>query len=175
MINIRSILQIQAFARLDGVYLAIYWIVSFLSTIYLPELGLGGLLALSTPFFVGWRLVKFRNYALDGVIPLGRAILYCIYVFFCGAFIFSAFQFFYLSLVDDGKFASMLTSTAIMLDTLSGSKSHEYAKAMSFYTQMPPLALTSIFMIDEIILGLIATPVIALLCFRRPKQNTINH
>ncbi|KGI61101.1 hypothetical protein HMPREF3034_01867 [Prevotella sp. DNF00663] len=175
MINIRSILQMQAFARLDGVYLAILWIVSFLSTIYLPEIGIGGFLVLFTPFFVGWRLTKFRDYALDGIIPLGRAILYCMDVFFCGAFIFSAFQFFYLSLVDDGQFTSMLTSTAILMDTITGSKGHEYTKAISFYTQMSPLSLTSIFMIDEIILGFIVTPVIALFCFRRTKKNIIKH
>ena len=64
MIKIEDLVQLKAFARQDGAILCLLWFVSFLAIMYMPESGLGNILALLTPILVGWRLCAFRNYAL---------------------------------------------------------------------------------------------------------------
>ena len=82
MINVTALVQLKAFARQDGVILALTWIASFILMIYTPQYSYGNLLALSTPFIVGWRLCAFRNYALDGKISFRRGFAYSCYTFF---------------------------------------------------------------------------------------------
>jgi len=79
MIDFNAITQTKAFARQDGVFLSMLWIVTFALVIYAPQTDLGGLLVFSTPLFVVWRMIKFRNYALDGVMSYRKALVYCIY------------------------------------------------------------------------------------------------
>ena len=79
MIDFNAITQTKAFARQDGVFLSMLWIVTFALVIYAPQTDLGGLLVFSTPLFVAWRMIKFRNYALDGVMSYRKALVYCIW------------------------------------------------------------------------------------------------
>ena len=64
MINVTALVQLKAFARQDGVILALTWIASFILMIYTPQYSYGNLLALSTPFIVGWRLCAFFSMPL---------------------------------------------------------------------------------------------------------------
>ena len=52
MIDFNAITQTKAFARQDGVFLSMLWIVTFALVIYAPQTDLGGLLVFSTPLFV---------------------------------------------------------------------------------------------------------------------------
>lgn len=81
MINVTSLIQVKAFARQDGFFLFLLWLASFGAFIANPVSTWGSLLAMSTPFFVGWLLVRFRNYALDGAISFRRALAFCFYTF----------------------------------------------------------------------------------------------
>ena len=78
MINSQSLRQAQAFARQDGALLGLLWCVAFASSLYMPQSSIGGLLTLATPIFMIWRLIVFRNYALEGRISYRRAFYYCV-------------------------------------------------------------------------------------------------
>ena len=47
MIDFNAITQTKAFARQDGVFLSMLWIVTFALVIYAPQTDLGGLLVFS--------------------------------------------------------------------------------------------------------------------------------
>lgn len=101
--------QLRAYTRYDGIYLGILWLASFACTV-LSSLGtfvgaIGNLLVLSTPFFVAYRLRKYREEALGGKIAFSRAMLYCIRVFFDGALFFAVFQWLYMKFLDGGRLA----------------------------------------------------------------------
>ena len=91
--------QLKAFARQDGALLALLWVVTFLLYILGVSnswLGMAALmLMIYTPFFVGERLAKFRDYGLNGLISFRRGYAYTIFVFFYGGVLF-IFTFDYL-------------------------------------------------------------------------------
>ena len=80
--------QLKAFARQDGVLLALLWVSSFL--LYImglsnQMLGMAAIiLMLYTPFFVSGRLAKFRDYGREGLISFRRGYAYTVLVFFYG-------------------------------------------------------------------------------------------
>ena len=87
-----ALIQLRAFARIDGIYMALLWTLSFGSIILFPESMWGTMLAIATPFLACARLRVFRDYALDGAISLRRAYAYLWYVFFYASLIFAAIQ-----------------------------------------------------------------------------------
>lgn len=99
-------IQLKAYARQDGFFLALLWIASFASYILgisnqlLAMLAL--MLALMTPFFVAGRLRKFRDEGRDGLISFSRSYAYTIFVFFYGAVLLAVVQFLYFAYVDNG-------------------------------------------------------------------------
>ena len=112
-------LQLKAFARQDGALLALLWVSSFL--LYImglsnQMLGLAAiLLMLYTPFFVGSRLGKFRDFGREGLISFRRGYAYTILVFFYGGVLFAIAQYLYFAYVDHGfllsQFSKMVTSS----------------------------------------------------------------
>ena len=99
-------IQLKAYARQDGFFLALLWIASCASYILgisnqlLAMLAL--MLALMTPFFVAGRLRKFRDEGRDGLISFSRSYAYTIFVFFYGAVLLAVVQFLYFAYVDNG-------------------------------------------------------------------------
>ncbi|WP_315342606.1 DUF4199 domain-containing protein [Hoylesella oralis] len=108
MINIASLIQLKAFAQQDGALLSLLWLVGFASMVLVPVPFLNELVVLATPFFVGWRLFKFRNYALSGIISYRRAFGYCFYTFLYSSLIFAVAQGLYFQFLDHGKFTALL-------------------------------------------------------------------
>ena len=56
MISFNAITQTKAFARQDGVFLSMLWMITFALVVYLPKTDIGGLLVFSTPLFVAWQI-----------------------------------------------------------------------------------------------------------------------
>lgn len=110
--------QLKAFARQDGALLALLWVVTFLLYILGVSnswLGMAALmLMIYTPFFVGERLGKFRDYGLNGLISFRRGYAYTIFVFFYGGILFAIAQYLYFAFMDNGfllsQFSKMVTS-----------------------------------------------------------------
>ena len=82
-------IQLKAYARQDGFFLALLWITSFifyiigLSNSLLAMASL--IMAIVSPFFVASRLRNFRDVGREGFISFGRSYAYTIFVFFYGA------------------------------------------------------------------------------------------
>lgn len=106
-------IQLKAFARQDGVLLALLWVSSFLLYIMGMSnqiLGLAAvILMLYTPFFVGARLGKFRDYGREGLISFRRGYAYTILVFFYGGVLFAVAQYLYFAFMDQGFLVSQFS------------------------------------------------------------------
>ena len=177
MITPQDILQLRAFARQDGFLTALLWTASFAAMIYTPETPIGQLLMLATPFFVGWRLNVFRNYALDGVISYRRAYAYSLHVFFYSALVFALVQFAYFRYLDGGRFVMQLTQGMDVLRQLYASEGAP-AETGAMLSQMDqsletirtsrPIDLTFVFMMMNLWIGFLLSFLIA--AFGRSSQ-----
>lgn len=177
MINVKSLIQLKAFARQDGALLSLLWISSFAATTLAPASSLGNLLAIATPFFVGWRLTLFRNEALDGAISFRRGYGYVVYTFFYASLIFALAQALYFMYLDNGAFAGMLTEAAATLTPFykqSGLSQQEIDATMNMMLSMKPLHWALMFMFQNILIGFCLGAPIALLCRRKPSQPVQN-
>lgn len=166
MINVIALVQLKAFARQDGALLGLVWIASFACIIYMPQSILGNLLALSTPFVVGWRLVAFRNVALDGRISFRRALAYCLYVFFYGSILFALGQFLYMQFLDHGTFMAMLSAAADELQRAykqAGYDTSSFSASFAAFRSLSPILLAFSFMMQNLFIGaLLSLPIAAI-------------
>jgi hypothetical protein len=111
-------IQLKAYARQDGFFLALLWTASFvcyimgISNQMLGMLAIG--LAIMTPFFVAGRLRKFRDEGREGLISFRRCYAYTIFVFFYAAVLLAVVQFLYFAYIDNGylmsSFSRMMSS-----------------------------------------------------------------
>ena len=67
------------------------------------------ILMLYTPFFVGTRLGKFRDYGRDGQISFRRGYAYTVLVFFYGGVLFAVAQYIYFAFMDQGFLVSQFS------------------------------------------------------------------
>ena len=108
-------IQLKAFARIDGALLSVLWIASFACYVAGIANSLYGMIALclmlSTPFFVGLRLGKFRDEGRNGIISLRRGWAYSIFVFFYAAILLALAQYIYFAYIDQGYLLMSFTKT----------------------------------------------------------------
>ena len=102
MIKIEEFMQLKAFARVDALLLTLLWTVSFACVTMIGAGTMGNLLAMATPFFIGWRTCLFRNNVLNGRISLRRAYAYSLYNFVYASLAFALVQFVYFRFIDNG-------------------------------------------------------------------------
>lgn len=112
-INISEIVQLRAFSRLDGLWLALYWTVSF--AVASPQGTIGTLLAIATPVFMYWRLRVYRDKVLTGHLSFRRALYYCAVMASHAICVFALVQFVYFKFIDGGRFAAQILE---MVDTM---------------------------------------------------------
>jgi hypothetical protein len=179
MILAQTVIQLKAFARQDGAILGLVWIASFASMILSPQSSWCGLIAMTTPFIVGWRLCKFRDYALDGKISFLRSLAYSWYTFFYASLLFAIAQYVYFRYLDNGTLVTMLMQAVQMLTPIykeHGVSTTELTQAVNIYTTLKPIQLTFMFMMQNIFAGLILGLPIAAICARRvaKKRNQTN-
>lgn len=168
-----NLMQLKAFARQDGLILALVWIASFAATMYLPASGLGNLLALATPFVVGWRLCSFRNYALDGVISFRRGYGFSVYTFFYASMIFAVAQYLYFKFLDHGMFAEMLATTLqAVMDAYkqAGMATEEMQATADMMQQLTPVNWAFMFMVQNFFIGIAMSLPIAAVCMKRTNK-----
>ena len=174
MINVQNLVQTRAFARQDGAILGLVWIVSFAFTMLAVKpdqsfLGLiGNLLLISTPFVVGKRLKSFRDYALEGTISFRRGTFYCMQTFFNATLLLTVVQFLWFSFMDMGPFMALLESTYHLSEA-------EAKATIDTILSMKPLAWASMFMITDLIVGVVLSPVIAAIMAQRVSIKNINN
>lgn len=164
MIDKKTIAQVKAYARIDGALLSLVWIASFAITIMQPTNIFGQILTLCTPFFVGWRQIKFRNEVLDGHISFRRAYTYCFYTFIYAALIFAIVQYVYFRFLDHGRFTSMMVDTLNMLAPVyekNGVPREQIDEVSKTIMKTSPAELTFIFMVQNILVGMVVSIFIA--------------
>ncbi len=179
MITSESIIQLKAFARQDGALLSLVWLASFMCFVGQftdPALGLlYELLAVGSLFFLGWRLRRFRDNALDGVISFRRAFAYCAFCFFYASLIFALAQYVYFAYLDHGtvfngisQMLSLPQASAMM--SVYGYSQQEIKEALSAFQGLRPIEISAFFFLSNLYIGAIISIVIALIMKRkRPK------
>lgn len=156
MINFNAITQTKAFARQDGVFLSMLWMITFALVVYLPKTDLGGLLVFSTPLFVAWRMIRFRNYALDGIMSYRRALVYCFYTFFYASLLFGVALFIYFRFIDNGRFLGVMSSAVFQMMPLykqNGVSTQQLTDGLAMLEQLTPMELSFLIFIYGIMIG----------------------
>ena len=157
MININHLVQLKAFARQDALLLALLWAASFACIMLLNAGFIGNILALATPFLVGYRLKAFRTEALFGVISFRRAYAYSLYVFIYASLVFALVQYAYFQFLDNGAFANLITSTMKQLAPIYEQQ------GMDVVTMITPVHWAFMFMMQNLAIGAIVSLPIALI------------
>lgn len=170
MITPQTIAQLRAYARQDGLLLALLWIASFASMMYTPETPISQLLLLSTPFFVGWRMVAFRQDALDGAMSYRRGFAYCLHTFFYASLVFAVAQFLYFRYLDGGRFLMQMTQAVDLVKEMASQSpstgqmdtmAAQMNESLQEMREMKPIDLTFFFMMMNMWIGFISSVVIA--------------
>lgn len=170
MTRIEELAQLKAFARQDGFFLSLLWIASFAFIVAAPSSMMGNLLAFATPFFVGWRLCKFRDNALDGVISMRRGMAYCFYTFVYASLVFALAQFIYFRFLDHGNFFAMFSESMNNIGPVYeqyGISQQELKQTMDMMGSMSPIQWAFTFMMQNFIVGFFLSIPIAAICARR--------
>lgn len=160
--------QLRVYARYDGIYLSVIWIASFASIICSPSLPplrmVCLLLILSTPFFVAYRLRLFRQEALGDQINFGRALLYCLRVFFNAAFLFAIAQWAYMQFIDNGRLLTIIRALVSMKERQGVFRQigMEPNIILQAFEQVTPLEFASSYLIENILLGTVMSIIIAM-------------
>ncbi len=174
MWNITPLIQVKAFARQYGLFMAGLWIASFLSIMLMPGTPLGNLLALATPFLMGYLLIRFRNYALNGEISFRRGLALSVYTFFYASLIFAVFQYVYFRYLDNGAMMNMLLSSMKMLEpvyTANGMSKHELDMGLAAIQQLSPIELAFVFLMQNLFFGVLISFPVALVCRRKAASH----
>lgn len=177
MLNVTTLVQVKAFARQEAVFLALLWLASFLLMVYVPSSPWGSLMALSTPFFVGWRLNSFRDYALDGVISFKWGFVFSWYTFLYAALLFAIAQYVFFRYFDHGTFLGLLDSNieawraAYKNNNMADDRMMAYMQdGKGIVSMMSPIQLSFVFMMQNLFLGTLLSAPVALFC----KKTTLN-
>ena len=178
MINVTALIQLKAFARQDGFLLFLLWIASFAVIVNNPASSWGSLLAMATPFYVGYLLSRFRNYALDGVISFRRALAFSLYTFFYASLLFAVAQFVYFRYLDNGTFMTMLLTSVKALEPVyraQGISLSELQQSLSMIGQLTPVETAFIFMMQNILIGTLLSFPIAWIGKRTALRKNLHH
>ena len=167
-------IQLKAFARWDGLWLALLWVASFACYVlglHTPGLGLVALaLVIVTPFFIGRQLKRFRDEALNGFISFKRGWAYVMFLFFYGGLLFAVAQFVYFSYLDHGFFVDALTKmmqspeTAPVLQQMGMTQTID--ESLNMLRSMRPIDLTLNILTTNLLIGLLLGIPIALVMKR---------
>lgn len=171
-------IQLKAFARIDGALLSVIWTCSF--ACYIVGLtnqtaSLAAIaLALSSPFFVAYRLIAFRDTAREGIISFMRSWAYVILVFFYGSLIFALVVFAYFAYLDNGYFLYVIQQMINTPEIEQMLKQHQMeemmGQLMADMSTMRPIDIAINLLTSNILLGIVVgVPIAAIL--RSSKKN----
>lgn len=173
MINVANLIQLKAFARQDGLLLALLWAASFACIMLFNAPLVGNLLALATPFVVAKRLGAFRDNALYGTISLRRAYAYSAYVFLYASLVFALVQFGYFQFLDKGAFAELITTTMKQVAPIyeqNGISKAEINNSINIVSMITPIQWAFMFMMQNLMIGAAISLPIALVGKRNKRQ-----
>ena len=174
MITPQALIQLKAFARIDGFVLSVVWLMSMWLYIKVPGNAFGPLLMLSTPFFLTWRLCSFRDKALDGHISARRSIAYSCYTVFYASLIFAVGQYVYFRYLDNGDFLKLLNTGKEIINSNSqtfGMATGDVDLAVETVSLMTPIELVFSFMMNKLVIGAVLSPVVTIFSKMTEKRD----
>ncbi len=169
MIRFEDYIQLKAFARQDGMMLAALWTASFACMTKLAAGLLGNVLALATPFFVGWRVMRFRDCILGGTISFRRSFAFAFFMFVYASLLFALVQWAYFRYLDGGIFAHTLVDTLRMLTpvyTQNGISAAQITETIDLVQMLTPIQWAFMFLMQNTIVGVLVGFPIAAVCKR---------
>ena len=148
MINADEYIQLKAFARQDGLFLGLLWVICFACLVYSvkdPSLQLifvAG--SIATPFIAYYRLKHFRDKVLEGQISFLRAFAFVAFMMGYGSIIMAAATYCYFYFLDHGTFMNILQQNMAMPEVRNslaqaGIDIKEMEKQMTALSQSRPI------------------------------------
>ena len=148
MINADEYIQLKAFARQDGLFLGLLWVICFACLVYSvtdPSLQLifvAG--SIATPFIAYYRLKHFRDKVLEGQISFLRAFAFVAFMMGYGSIIMAAATYCYFYFLDHGTFMNILQQNMSMPEvrnslTQAGIDIKEMENQMTALSQSRPI------------------------------------
>lgn len=169
MINPTTLIQLKAYARQDGLFLGLFWTASFALTMLDPKAIWGNLLAMMTPFFMGWRLSAFRDEALDGVISFRRGFAHGIYSVVYASLVFALVQYVYFRFLDNGVFMGIINDGIMLIENIykeQGISMTEITQTVEAMQSVTPVQWTFMLMMQNIFIGFFLAVPVAAFCKR---------
>ncbi|MBP3757312.1 MAG: DUF4199 domain-containing protein [Prevotella sp.] len=175
--NPTEYIQLRAFARNDGAYLAVLWIVSFACIcmgMKTPFLGtLGTTMAFLSPFFICRRIQSFRDHVREGELSYWNGYIYSMSMFFYASLLFAIIQYAYFAFIDGGSFFATSLDQARQILLANKYPEKEINAAIEEYRSMRPIDWALYFMSMNIIIGGVASIIIAAITRKKTKENKI--
>jgi len=170
MITPAEYIQLKAFARIDGAWLALVWLVSFgcsIAGLLDPLLGMVSLaLALMSPFFVAKRLRAYRDKVRQGVLSFQRGWVFALLVFFYGSVLLALAQYVYFAFIDKGFMVKMIIEALNSPQTAQvmaqSGMSEVFNTSVQQLQSMRPIDISLQFLTTNIFLGMVLSLPIAL-------------
>ena len=170
MITPAEYIQLKAFARIDGAWLALVWLASFgcsIAGLMDPLLGMVSLaLAVMSPFFVARRLRVYRDTVKQGVLSFKRGWAFALLVFFYGSVLLAVAQYVYFAFLDKGFMVQMLSQALASPQTAQIMAQSGMNELLSMSVQqmqsMRPIDISLQFLTTNIFLGVVLSLPIAL-------------
>ncbi len=156
--------QMKAFAKVDGLYLALVWIGSFACYVYgltSPLTSMCGMIAaVASPFFAAKRLKKYRDEVVEGVISFRRAMFYYITTFMYASLIFAMAQLLYFQFIDNGylagEYTKILTSPeAKTVIEAYGMTQTQTDEALAAFRETTPIMIAANIMAMNLMAGVV--------------------
>ena len=133
---------------------------------------------MATPFYVGYLLARFRNYALDGAISFRRGLAFSLYTFFYASLLFAVAQYVYFRFLDNGALMTMLIASVKTLEPFykaQGISVNELQNSLSMIGQLSPIEVAFVFMMQNILIGAVLSFPIAWIGKRTIIRKNLHH
>ena len=183
MINPADFLQLRAYARIDGLYLALIWTASFacyVAGLSSPTIGIiASLSAMASLFFAAKRLVVFRDNIRGGFISFRRAAAYYILTFFYASVLFAVVQYVYMAFMDNGYLlgtylSSICSPEAQAILKAYGMTKYDIGEMLTQLQRITPLSFALNVMSMNITIGILLSIPVALVCRKTGKRKFNN-
>ncbi len=172
--------QLKAFARIDGAWVGLLWLVSFagfIAEFRMPLLGtLALLVGVGSIVFAAMRLRRFRDTILPGIISFRRAFAYSFCIYFYASLIMALGQYAYFQFLDGGyimaQYAAQVGTPEFKeLMTAAGVDEQGLSVAMDTLANLRPIDIAMQFLSTNLILGAAVSLPMAAMMARRNTRN----
>ena len=170
--------QLRAFARVDGAYLGMLWIMCFACYIIgmnHPWIStIGSVATMLSPFYAARRLRKFRDEIRDGEISFLRSMAYYMLMFFYASVLFALAQYIYFAFIDGGYMIReyiglMATDEAKTMMKAYGLTAKQVSDSLNELASTSPIMIALNIMTMNITIGILLSLPVATLT-RKKKE-----